>query len=157
MATPDGDIKLFYAGQGPADVRLLESKEDFELDHGLENAVLISLGSDRRASRDDEISDGSTDPRGFWADSIMGVTVGSRLWSLDRSKLTPQNIRLFEQFCEEALNWMLEDKICDGVSVTATRVGINGLQVNISVTRRNMPPVSFAYYYNWQAQLFERT
>ena len=49
-------------------------------------AVIISLFTDGLARSDDQ-HDG-TDRRGWWGDSGSEMTIGSRLWLLNREKLT---------------------------------------------------------------------
>lgn len=46
---------------------------------------------------------------------------GSRLYLLQRAKLTPATIQLAEDYCKEALQWMLDSGKARAISVTAWR------------------------------------
>src|SRR4051812_11864908 len=85
------DLALVWdESNGSADVALIDS--DLASDAALETAVMLSLFLDRRAQPDDAPPSGDpNDRRGWWADQFAdteGDLVGSRLWLLDRSKLT---------------------------------------------------------------------
>ncbi len=128
---------------------------DLVLDEGLQTAVALSLFTDRRAEPGDVLPDESPDLRGWWADAVpvvAGDKHGSRLWLLDRSKQTQEVLTQAEQYAREALQWMLDDKVTDAITVTALvpRTGILGLEISIS--RPNLDPVTFRYNSNWVAQ-----
>jgi hypothetical protein len=65
---------------------------DLQRDPGLGTALLLCLFLDARAQPGDEIPDGGSDRRGWWADTLEegGQPWGSRLWLLDRAKITPR-------------------------------------------------------------------
>lgn len=109
---------------------------DLAADSGLRTAVLLSLLCDRRAEDDDEIPDGTSDRRGWWADAFaerQGDRFGSRLWLLRRSKQIPETARLAREYAEQALVWMVEDGVATSVAVSAeiVRRGVLGLRVAI--------------------------
>lgn len=86
----------------------------------LKSAVWMSLGTDRRAENDDVLPSGS-DKRGWWGDSFRQRRIGSRLWLLEREKITPDTLLRAEEYAAEALAWLTEEKIASAVRVRAER------------------------------------
>jgi len=78
----------------------------------LQTAVLISLFSDAAADDDDVIPTGSGDPRGWWAGPI-----GSKLWLRARSRPSPQLLALVKNDIEQALTWLIEDRVLSAIDV----------------------------------------
>ena len=108
--------------------------QDLEYDEGLETAVIISLFTDRRANFDDILPDSSNrDFRGWWGDLasplIEGDQIGSRLWLLEREKTLKTVLVRAKQYAEEALQWMIEDRIATKIEVDVERQGIEGQDV----------------------------
>jgi len=97
-------------------------------DNGLRTAVMLSLFIDRRANADDVILDGTTNRRGWWAD-----TNGSRLWLLSREKETGSTLQRARDYALEALQWLIDDGIASSVDVQAewAKQGVLGLLVTI--------------------------
>lgn len=105
-------------------------------DTGLETAVILSLFSDRRALKDDELPSGD-DRRGWWADAYSddeGDFWGSRLWLLSRSKQTADVLRKTEEYANEALKWLVDDRVVKSVACAAeiVRDGVQGLTVTMT-------------------------
>lgn len=126
----------------------------FEVDDGLDTAVMISLFTDRRAEPDDELPGGDEDRGGWWGDAFSDVDndrIGSRLWLLHRSKTSQATMRKAKRYAEEALAWLLEDSVAISVEVTVERVSgiILGLRVEIT---RNRDPAS-KYSRLWELKL----
>lgn len=96
----------------------------------LVTAILISLFTDRVASTDDVIPDGTSDPRGWWADD-PDRPVGSRLWLLRRAKQTTATLALAQGYIAEALQWLIDDGVVAKFDITTeyTRSGTLGAQV----------------------------
>lgn len=90
----------------------------------LENAVTISLFTDARVTAD-ELPDGEIDQRGYWGDFELpeGESLGSKLWTLKRRKVTQDVINLARDYCAEALGWMVDAEHLQAVNVTAERTG----------------------------------
>lgn len=80
----------------------------------LETAVLISLFTDARAADDDLVPGAADDRRGWWAGPL-----GSRLWLLAREKATNEVRLRAQDYCRDALQWMLDDKVADRIEVNA--------------------------------------
>lgn len=149
-----GDIKYFYdSSTGKADARM--GDRDIIQDQGLETAVLLSIGSDRRAGDDDIIPDGTENKRGWWGDILNkdGDIIGSRRWLLYRSKLTNENIIRLQEYDLEALKWLIDDGVASEVDITITRVVLNAIEEDIKITRPKGDPVTFKYFFNWEAQI----
>lgn len=86
----------------------------------LERLVFVSLFSDARIEDDEIPPDGTTDRRGWWADTDEDDNTGSRLWYLrGRAGVTA---REYEDAIKSALTWMVKDRICTSVTATATIV-----------------------------------
>lgn len=108
----------------------------------LRSAIIVSLLTDRRANVDDVIPDApasnqsiSPDRRGWAGDAlaeVAGERVGSRLWLLSRKKQTEETRRLAIEYCQEALKWLIDDKIATSVLVNAEWT--DGGRLNVEVT-----------------------
>lgn len=106
----------------------------------LEQAVWISLFSDRRARNDDPLPDESGDPprkKGWWADSYQrdGDRFGSRLWLHYRSPVNAETIAGIKEAAEESLDWLVTDSIAGRVEATAERYGENGIALGVVIYR----------------------
>jgi phage gp46-like protein len=84
----------------------------------LASAVLVSLLCDRLAATY-EVKPGE-DRRGWWADAYADNQhqTGSRLWLLEREKQLPGVVLRCKQYCEEALQWFIEDGLAKAITVT---------------------------------------
>lgn len=139
------DIKLSWAGWG-ADCSLHAA--DLLPENELETAVILSLLCDARARDDDTLPDGGTDRRGWWADSVAPEVdsdrTGSRLWLLSREKTLPEVLRRARDYAEEALAWLVDDKVASSVTVTAEmpRRGLLALSAVISMPDGSIQTVS---------------
>lgn len=90
-------------------------------DNGLETAVIIALFTDKRVT-EEQLPSFTDDKRGWWGDMIPVIDrdqVGSRLWTLDRSKITNETLRLHEDYAKEALQHFIEDGVATAVNVEA--------------------------------------
>lgn len=116
------------------------SVQDFDLktETGLYTAILLSIFTDRRANGDDALPDGSEDRRGWWGDAFaeqIGDQIGSRLWLLDRAKITTEVMRLIRDYAIEALAWMTRLGIASGVDATVTRLDTYMVGLKVTFTR----------------------
>jgi phage gp46-like protein len=139
--------------------------EDLLTEEGLETAVVISLFTDRRAASTDPLPDGETDRRGCWMDATLDALsngqsdhgIGSLLWLLNREKTVPSVLARAKQYAEQALEWLVSDKIAESITVTAERLGPAGnnwLALSIEIARPAKPAIAFRYDYNWTAQAY---
>jgi phage gp46-like protein len=115
-------------------------------DLDLQTAVLISIFTDAVADPDDQILDGSGDPRGWWGDS----SIGSKLWLRLRAKQTPQTLLLVKADITAALAWLIEDGVAAAVDIVTewTRPGFLGCQV--TVRRQDGSSVATAFDWAWK-------
>lgn len=119
-------------------------------DDDLASAVLISLFTDRQANADDVIPDGSGDRRGWWGDQDQDVPIGSRLWLLDRSRLTQDVANTAQVHISEALKWLIDDGVAAGIAVAARISGQSQLDTIITITRNDGAKVPLKYSWVWQ-------
>ena len=113
----------------------------------LETAILISLFSDREASSDDIIPDGTGDPRGWIGDVDQDYKIGSRLWLLERAKQTQETLRLASDYIAEALQWLIDDSVVARFDMTTewTRAGMLGA----SLVAYQQSGAARALNFNW--------
>lgn len=129
---------------------------DLERDDGLETAVIISLFTDRRASAEQIPPEYPQDDlRGYWGDIANASATdqtGSLLWLLAREKELPQTLSRAEQYCRDALAWMIDDLVSTRIEVTATYPARGWMLLVIDIYRPTGSAVRFQYNYEWSAQ-----
>lgn len=154
------DIKLQWIDT-QADVQV--SVDDLLADDGLQTSIILSLFCDARAT-DDELPDGETQRRGWWADQFSSEsndTTGSKLWMLWREKRVPETLRRAQHYCEQALKWMKDDGVASAVSVATSFASVaeltgNGrsqeyaLLIEVAVTKPTGTKEAFKFAYQWQ-------
>ncbi|MDM2832215.1 phage GP46 family protein [Citrobacter sp. Cpo085] len=104
----------------------------------LTRAVVISLFTHRRADPDDN----ADVPMGWWGDTwpmVANDRYGSKLWLLQRSKLTNALVNTVRTYIRESLQWMLDDGVVSRVDIDVQRTGINELANKIVLWRRDGP------------------
>jgi len=104
----------------------------------LARAVVISLFTWRRAQPDDN----ADQPNGWWGDTwpaVQNDRYGSRLWLLQRQKLTNQTALIARTYINEALQWMIDDGVVSKIDLLIQRTGINELGNSITLWRYNQP------------------
>ncbi|MFA7942069.1 phage GP46 family protein [Pseudomonas brenneri] len=115
----------------------------------LASAVLISLFTDRIADDADIPPDGGDDRRGWWGDADEDVPIGSRLWLLDRSRLTQAVANTAKIYMSEALQWLLDDQVALSVMVTTAIAGGSRLNTIVTVTHRDSTVSTLNYNWVW--------
>lgn len=141
--------------------QLLLSGFDLARDDGLETAVIISLFTDRRASAEQiPVELPQDDLRGYWGD-VSNATpsdqTGSLLWLLAREKQLPQILGRAQQYCREALAWLVEDLVATRVEVTAEFVAQGWMLLLVDIFRPTGSPVRYRFNYEWAAQAAKRS
>lgn len=109
---------------------------DFQADE-LAQAVLISLFSWRKSELDDGIK--APERQGWWGDSFaqtQGDRIGSRLWLLRREKILPITLQRAEAYATEALQWLIDDRVLESVSVRAERGESGRLNLHVICYKR---------------------
>ncbi|MCO7576163.1 MULTISPECIES: phage GP46 family protein [Pseudomonas chlororaphis group] len=140
---------------------LVLSGFDLARDDGLETAVIISLFTDRRASPEQiPVELPQDDLRGYWGD-ISNATpsdqTGSLLWLLAREKQLPQVLGRAQQYCREALAWMIEDLVATRVEVTAEFIAQGWMLILVDIYKPTGSPVRYRFNYEWAAQAAKRS
>lgn len=130
------DIGLFIV-DGCIDIIVEEG--DLRADNGLQTAVILSVFLDKRATID-EVADGETNRRGWWADpfdDLLTDEIGSKLWLRDRSKKTDEDLTKMEIDVSDSLAWMLTDGIAAEINVVADNSEIrdDGAAIKIEIVR----------------------
>lgn len=115
----------------------------------LATAVLISLFTDRQAEASDVLPDNTGDRRGWWGDLDEDYRIGSRLWLLSRSKLTQQVANQAKDYCQEALQWMLDDGVAASISITTKIILPSTLVVNTMITKADGTAASYQFNWAW--------
>lgn len=121
-------------------------------DDGLATLIYLSLFTDARANNSDEIPDGTTDRRGWPGDTYVSTEWGSRLWLLDREKLTNEVRRRAADYATEALNKLKAAGYIKTVSVVGTIPKLNTLVLNITLTKPDGSPLALTISKRWEAQ-----
>ncbi|HHA1285368.1 TPA: phage GP46 family protein [Enterobacter roggenkampii] len=104
----------------------------------LTRAVVISLFTHRRADPDDNVDV----PMGWWGDTwpvVANDRYGSKLWLLQRSKLTNALVNTVHNYLRDALQWMQKDGVVTRIDIDIQRTGINELGNKIVLWRRDGP------------------
>ncbi|BFT62373.1 phage GP46 family protein [Pseudomonas moorei] len=133
---------------------------DLERDDGLETAVIISLFTDRRATAEQIPPEFPQDDlRGYWGDitnASASDQTGSLLWLLAREKELPQTLSRAEQYCREALAWMVDDLVASRIEVAASYYARGVMLLLVDIYRPTGSAVRFRYNYEWSAQADKR-
>jgi phage gp46-like protein len=145
------DLALTWVDQlGAADLSMIDS--DIASDRTMVTAVILSIFVDRRADPDDVPPSGDpTDMRGWWADqfsAVEGDRIGSRLWLLDRAKLTSETARNAEGYIREALAWMIEDRVVSSVDVETVTTAAS-LLIGVTLHRPGRDPLALRFTHVW--------
>lgn len=86
---------------------------------------------------------------GAWP-AVQNDRYGSRLWLLQRSKLTNQLVQTVKGYIRECLQWMIDDGVVSRIDLDIRRTGINELGNSITLWRRD-GPVMISFDDLWSA------
>lgn len=120
-------------------------------DDGLRTAVTISIFTDARASTEDDLPVAGGDRRGWWGDAlapVAGDVTGSKLWLLERSKITPDVVVRARDCIAAALAWLVEDKVAASVDVEVSVLRPQTLAFLVTITRPTGGRLRFDYVWN---------
>jgi phage gp46-like protein len=128
----------------------------------LATAVIVALGTHKRANPDDILPNGEadTDRRGWWADENAeaiwsGWPIGSRLWLLERHKITDNTARQgstlarIDAYIREALQPFITQRIVSRVDVAVARTELQKIVANIVLYRGPLPAIQLQYQALW--------
>jgi phage gp46-like protein len=117
----------------------------------LQSAVLVSLFTDRRAAPDFVPPDRSNDRRGVWFDTYETSLIGSRLWQLQRAKISNRAVLLqqAQDYCVEALQWLLDDGVAAQVDVQTYFITPTTLGITVQLIKPDSTALRFQYSWAW--------
>lgn len=113
------DIALTWI-DGNGDIAIEQT--ELVLDDSLTNAVIISLFTDLRVEGQ----------RGWWGESFS-QPIGSKLWRLNREKQLPEILDTAKQYAEEALQWLIDEKLVQDIVVTASNPETAFLLLSVAI------------------------
>src|SRR4051794_24165694 len=134
------DIRLVQQGEFPYQTEVsvdwsLLGNGALDDDQALATAVIVALGTDRLAERNDRLPDlDSTDRRGWWGDLDTeviwdGWPIGTRLWLIRRDKITGpgaaqgSTVTRIDGYIREAIRPFIDHRIASRMDVKVERVG----------------------------------
>ena len=124
-------------------------------------AVMVALGTNRRANADDILPDANdNDRRGWWADTNAeliwnGWPIGSRLWLVDREKITDNTagqgstIARIDSYIREALQPFIDQQMASRIDVTVTRSALQTIVATIVIWRGPLPAIQLQFQSLW--------
>lgn len=136
--TGRGDIEITSAG--------------LRQDDGLATLVLQILFTDARADPSDVLPDGTNDRRGWIGDTFADEPWGSKLWLLDRSKLTTDVRNKAVTYAQTALDRHLKPDYAKQVVITGAIPQLQMLQLDIAITRPDGSAMTLSIKQRWEAQ-----
>ena len=149
------DLRLARTTEWDYDLQF--TGEDLVIGDDLETAVIVSLFTWARRAEDDPDPTPGGDAMGWWADETLedGTDfLGSKWWLTTGSKITPDLFMQVAQWGQQALAWLLEDRVADRVEILPERSTIQPDRVDVLV--RILQPagasVEYSYRLNWEAQ-----
>lgn len=113
-------------------------------------AVIISIFTWRRANPGDTLP--GTEKMGWWGDTYPEVEndrIGSRLWLLSREKMTQTTLIKAREYVEEALQWLVEDRIAELVDVSVERQGIDEIVVSTIIKKPEESETNIRFITVW--------
>ncbi len=160
------DIRLVQQGIFPYQTEvsvdwLLQDDGTLDSSEALATAVIVALGTDRLARRNDRLPDpDSTDRRGWWGDLETeliwnGWPIGTRLWLLKREKITGANaeqgatIARVDHYIREAIQPFIDRRIASRMDIKVEQVGRERIQALIRLYRGPDLAVDLRYQVLW--------
>lgn len=135
------------------DVELNTAQNDLETTDELYTALLLSIFCNKRADKDDALN-GLYEHHGYWADTVFGFELGSKLYLLESRKLDDKTVLDARDYIIEATQWLLSDGWLKSIEVTTSNV--NGiLEMNITGVKDESTPFYYGFSLNWTT--FEAT
>jgi phage gp46-like protein len=129
----------------------------------LATAVCVALGTNALADEHDLLPDPDSSERcGWWGDLDAeliwnGWPIGSKLWLLRRSKITPASAQqgstlvLVENYIRDAMQPFVNRRICSSFDIWVTRVNPQRIDALLRIYRGPHRPIDLAYQILWDA------
>jgi phage gp46-like protein len=129
----------------------------------LATAVCVALGTNALADQHDLLPDPDSSERcGWWGDLDAeliwnGWPIGSKLWLLRRSKITPASAQqgstlvLVENYIRDAMQPFVNRRICSSFDIWVTRVNPQRIDALLRIYRGPQQPIELAYQILWDA------
>lgn len=116
------------------------SSNRIQQDLGLFTSVALSLFTNASATPEDLAAAGLPDdhPNGWWADAFPGIegdAYGSKLWLLARGVVDSATLAQGKLYTEQALAWMIEDKVARSVTVSNFWLRSGHMVLSVAITR----------------------
>lgn len=145
MPTPtrvNGDLYLRIDNNVPD---IVPNGRDVAQELGLETALLISIFTNKKLPTENR--------GGAWLDIFepAGESMGSLLWTLDRSKVTDKTPEIVRGMVLDSVQWMKDDKIIDEIEATATRDSKNSILITVQFIK-NADKFRYTFSYNFENQ-----
>jgi phage gp46-like protein len=128
----------------------------------LANIVKVALMTDRLASAEDILPDpDSIDRRGWWGDFEAaeiwdGWQIGTKNWLLTRAKIADDfaregsTVERARQYTLDAVQPMIANGYCTFIDVQAERVGIERIDVVVTIYRGPKPEIQLLFQGLWE-------
>lgn len=111
-----------------------ETRLDDFCNDELARAVINSLFSWRRAEESDDLP--GTTRQGWWADTFEeNDRFGSRLWLLQRAKLTSEALVRAKEYASESLQWLIDDRVASQIIVDSERGSHDQLNLSVVIVK----------------------
>jgi len=86
---------------------------------------------------------------GWWGDDDEDIPIGSRLWLLDRERLTQAVANTAKIYMQEALQWLISDGVASAVVVATAIASSSQLNNLITITRQDGSVVPLQFNWVW--------
>ena len=141
------DIKFYYSTNG--DIYFDSTIQDTAANEDLETAILISIMSDCKVLDTElPLQKDRMGLGGWWGDVLVGYSIGSKIWTLKDRGINENLMSALESYTQEALQWMVDDKLLSSVKPTATKSSTRQYIVATECVKADGSKLKFVYYYD---------
>lgn len=123
---------------------------DLGFGNDLYTSVLISLFTNMR--NNDDTLPANAYKGGWFGDAWNDQLIGSRLYLLNRAKKIndQQLLNEAQDYCDEALAWLITDGIASEVDSLAFWLSPNQLGLNVTITEPNQVTSTLQFGWSWR-------
>lgn len=122
------DILIKSDGKGLYDIEI--DGFDFASAEGFESAIPTSFFTDARASA---VQVQEAINRRGWIGNILfadiGRELGGLLWLLEQARITDDTLNFAKTYCQDSLQWMIDDGLARSIRVSIERNGTRGITI----------------------------